>query len=177
MDLLMDKKHGSTHGQEIQINLSIQKVKSIIKWKTTAKFHEIWKNNQTEKNKPYYKPPTKLRTYSKNTRLDKCYSRLRLKSCNLKAYTFDSDKNCVYCNKPEAIEHVFFECTLYQSERIKFESKPAKLDTSNITTHTLLFPPANIEETIRDAVFKYLRGINIVYRIQSKPYGLIGRRQ
>ena len=98
-------KHGSTHGQEIQINLSIQEVKSIIKWKTTAKFHEIWKNNQTKKNKPYYKPPTKLRTYSKNTVLDKCYSRLRLKSCNLKIDKFDNDTNCVHCNKPETSAH------------------------------------------------------------------------
>ena len=82
-----------------------------------------------------------------------------------KAYKFDNDKNCVHCNKPETIEHVFFQCTLYQSERTQFESELAKLDISNITTHTLLFPPANIEETIRDAVFKYLRDINIVYKI------------
>jgi len=158
-------KHGSTHGQEIQINLSIQEVKSIIKRKTTAKFHEIWKNNQSKKNKPYHKPPTKLRIYSKNTLLDRCYSRLRLKSCNLKAYKFDNDKNCVHCNKPETIEHVFFECTLYKSERTQFESELAKLDISNITIQTLLFPPANVEETIRNAVFKYLRDINIIHKI------------
>ena len=36
-------KHGSTRGQEIQINLSIQEVKSIIKWKQQQNFTKYGK--------------------------------------------------------------------------------------------------------------------------------------
>ena len=159
-------KKGAEYGTLLCTGLSKSETYSYIisHYKTKAKieFDEFKIKNNYE----YGERNHKITVHHPNPKLDKIYTRLRLGASYLGAECKARPLNCPYCGQPETFKHVIFQCGQHVTKRDTLANTLSfELGIPVISRKILLFPPKDIAEHVKQALFKYLSEINYLDKI------------